>query len=451
MMDKILNHVADTQHETATATEQTNQECVFASLLEPLQRAVAEEGYSTPMPIQSQSIPHLLAGRDLIGCAQTGTGKTAAFTLPILQYLTENKKTLLSGKPRVLILAPTRELAAQIGDSITTYGRHVKVSHSVIFGGVGHKPQIDALRRGRDIVVATPGRLLDLMQQGVISLKTVEVFVLDEADRMLDMGFINDIRKVIAELPQKRQSLFFSATMEPKVVTLAKSLVHNAIHVSVTPEQPAVERIAQKVFFVNKAHKDSLLASLLKDSKLDRVIVFIKMKHSANNVAKKLESVGITVAAIHGNKSQNCRTKALADFKTGEVRVLVATDIAARGIDVDSISHVINYDLPNEPETYVHRIGRTARAGNEGDAISFCSAEERDYLRDIERFIKKSIWADLQHKYHSEAARTATGTAARPAPKLPRGKSRSAAPDRRNDRSDSGYGSSRSDRRSRSR
>jgi ATP-dependent RNA helicase RhlE len=390
---------------------------VFATLLPQIQRAVREEGYITPTPIQLQAIPHLLAGRDILGCAQTGTGKTAAFVLPILQHLTLHKRQPIRNRPRVLVLAPTRELAAQIGDSIRAYGRHLHVSHTVIFGGVGQRPQEVALSRGMDIVVATPGRLLDLMGQGFVKLDGIEIFVLDEADRMLDMGFIRDIRKVIATLPPKRQSLFFSATLQPEVVALARTLVHHPVHVTITPEQPTVEKIAQKVLFVDRQHKDALLVQLLNATGMDRVIVFAQMKHAANKVCEKLAKAGITAAAIHGNKSQSARTAALAGFKTGQVRVLVATDIAARGIDVDNITHVINYHLPIEPETYVHRIGRTARAGAAGDAISFCSPDERDFLRAIERLIRKPIPVEAQHPFHSEAARHATGAAARPPPR----------------------------------
>ncbi|MBI3987586.1 MAG: DEAD/DEAH box helicase [Lentisphaerae bacterium] len=390
----------------------------FASLLPQIQRAVTEEGYLTPTPIQLQSIPHLLAGRDLLGCAQTGTGKTAAFTLPILQHLTRTNHPPVHGCPRVLVLAPTRELAAQIGDSIRVYGRHLHVSHTVIFGGVGQRPQEVALARGVDIVVATPGRLLDLMQQGFVKLDRVEIFVLDEADRMLDMGFIRDIRRVIAELPRKRQSLFFSATLQAEVVALARTLVRDPVHVTITPEQPTIEKIAQKVFFVDRQNKEALLVQLLKDTGMDRVIVFAQMKHAANKVCETLQRAGIRASAIHGNKSQSARTAALAGFKTGEVRVLVATDIAARGIDVDGITHVVNYQLPLEAETYIHRIGRTARAGADGDALSFCSADERDSLRDIERLLRKSIPLETRHAFHSESARNATGAAARP---LPRG------------------------------
>jgi ATP-dependent RNA helicase RhlE len=394
---------------------------VFSTLLPELRQAVAEEGYHTPTPIQTQAIPHLLARRDLIGCAQTGTGKTAAFILPILQYLSANKRQAGRGRARVLILAPTRELAAQINASASVYGRHLRFSHAVIFGGVSQLAQVQALNRGLDILVATPGRLLDLMQQGCISLETIEIFVLDEADRMLDMGFFPDIKKVIAKLPPKRQSLFFSATMEPAVVSLARTLVHDAVHVTIAHEAPAVERIVQRVMFVDKNNKDALLTSLLSDSRWERVIVFTQMKHMANKVVKKLSGAGITAAAIHGNKSQGARTEALASFKNGGIRVLVATDIAARGLDVDGISHVINYDLPVEPEVYIHRIGRTARAGAGGDAVSFCSAGERDFLRAIEKQIRAEVPVDRAHAFHSETACRATGAEARPAPKAARG------------------------------
>ncbi len=391
---------------------------VFGSLLPEIGRAVSEAGYHTPSPIQEQAIPPLLEGRDMIGCAQTGTGKTAAFTLPILQHLATNKKQPISGKPRVLIIAPTRELAAQIGDSVAKYGRHTKTTQTVIFGGVGQNPQVKAVRHGIHVLVATPGRLIDLMNQGHIDLSAIEIFVLDEADRMLDMGFIPDIRKVIKQLPAKRQSLFFSATMEPKVKALAESLVRNPAQVAIAPDKPAVERIVQKVMFVDKNSKDELIMTLMASKKLDRVIVFTQMKHVANKVVRKLEGVGVPCAAIHGNKSQTARTKALADFKSGRLRALVATDIAARGIDVDGISHVINYDMPVEPETYVHRIGRTARAGADGDAISLCSAPERDYLRAIEKLIRTEIPVDRKHSLHCERSMNATGADAKPGPKV---------------------------------
>jgi ATP-dependent RNA helicase RhlE len=396
-------------------------DCVFAGLIPELRRALADSGYTVPTPVQTQCIPHLTKGSDLLASAQTGTGKTAAFTLPLLQYVAGNRQQRTRRTPRVLILAPTRELAAQIGDSIRTYGAHLDITHTVVFGGVGQRPQETAMNRGIDFLVATPGRLLDLMNQGHIDLRAVEAFVLDEADRMLDMGFIRDIRKVIAQLPAKRQSLFFSATLSPEIVSLAKTMLINPVSVTIAPEQPTVEKIAQTVMFVDKGNKDVLLISLMKDKGMDKVIVFTQMKHAANKVAEHLTMAGISAAAIHGNKSQGARTKALEGFRAGKVRALVATDIAARGIDVDGITHVVNYHMPVEPETYVHRIGRTARAGTDGDAVSFCSANERDQLRGIERLIRKSVPVDRDHSYHSEVAANATGADARPEPKGQRG------------------------------
>ena len=385
-------------------------------LIEPLQRAVHDEKYTVPTPIQAQSIPHLLEGKDLLGCAQTGTGKTAAFILPILQRLCQHKKVTPRGTPRALILAPTRELAAQIGKSIRVYGKYLRITSTVIFGGVSQQPQVSALTYGLDILVATPGRLMDLMNQGYVRLNEVEVFVLDEADRMLDMGFIDDIRKIISKLPLRRQSLFFSATLEPKVIALARTLVHNPVHVTIEPEKPTVERIKQLVYFVDKQHKDALLTKLLRDPHVKRVIVFTQMKHVANKVAMMLTQAGIRADAIHGNKSQGARTAAMEAFRRGTVRVLVATDIAARGIDIDNITHIINYELPQEPETYVHRIGRTARAGADGEAISFCSASERYFLHAIEKFIHTPIPVVHNHSFHSEAAMNARGEMARPPP-----------------------------------
>ena len=399
-----------------------NNNNVFSQLLPELSRAVSEAGYKYPSPIQAQSIPLLLDGHDMIGCAQTGTGKTAAFTLPILQYLLKNKKRPVSRKPRVLIITPTRELAAQIRDSVAKYGKHTRISHTVIFGGVGQTPQVKAINRGVDILVATPGRLLDLMNQRYIDLSQIEIFVLDEADRMLDMGFFPDIKRVIAKLPRKKQSLFFSATMERKVVELARTLVRNPKYVTIEPEKLTLDIIEQKLMFVSKKNKDKLIVELLNNDDMKRVIVFVQMKHMANKVVLTLDKAGISAAAIHGNKSQSARTNALAKFKAGKVRVLVATDIAARGIDVDGISHVINYDLPGEPETYVHRIGRTARAGNEGDAISFCCATERSYLNAIEKFIKSTITVDNKHSFHCEESQYATGIEAKPAQKRNRGR-----------------------------
>jgi ATP-dependent RNA helicase RhlE len=376
----------------------------FGALIPEIQRAVAAEGYVTPTPIQEQCIPHLMEGRDLMGCAQTGTGKTAAFALPILQRLSGNYRRPQKRTPRALILAPTRELAAQIGESIHTYGRFLFLSHTVIFGGVNQFHQIKALNRGVDILVATPGRLLDLMQQGFIHLNEVEIFVLDEVDRMLDMGFIPDIKRVLSKIPAERQTLFFSATIAPKMVKLANTMVCNPVLVTITPDKPAVESITQRVLFVGKKNKDSLLVSLLSDPQINKALIFTQMKHTANRVVKKLCAAGIHGTAIHGNKSQTMRTKALDGFKRGRFQVLVATDVAARGLDVDDITHVINYDLPVEAETYVHRIGRTARAGANGDAISFCCAEDRAYLLEIERLLGKPVPTEMEHPYHCDEA-----------------------------------------------
>ena len=396
-------------------------ENAFGRLIPELQQALADTKYTDPTPVQAQCIPLLVEGNDLLGTAQTGTGKTAAFTLPLLQFIATNPRERARFTPRVLILAPTRELAAQIGESIRTYSRHLDITSTVVFGGVGQRPQERAMNRGVDFLVATPGRLCDLMEQGYINLKEVEAFVLDEADRMLDMGFIHDIRKVIAKLPKRRHSLFFSATMTPTMESLANTMLSRPKRVTIAPEQPTVERIAQKIMFVDKEDKDTLLVSVLREANFDKVIIFTQMKHVANKVAEHLSRSGIPAEAIHGNKSQGARTRALDGFRQGKVRALVATDIAARGIDVDGITHVINYHLPVEPETYVHRIGRTARAGAEGDAVSFCAAFERDQLRAIERSIRKPIPVDADHPHHSEHASNATGAEARPEPKGHRG------------------------------
>ncbi len=386
------------------------------SLIYQLQRALSEEGYTTPTPIQAQSIPHLLNGRDLIGIAQTGTGKTAAFILPILQNMSGSYSKPRPGSPRVLVLAPTRELAAQIGDSFATYGKYTRFKHTVIFGGVGQNPQVRSLSKGVDSLVATPGRLLDLIDQGHIELSSVEYFVLDEADRMLDMGFINDVHKIVSMLPKKRQSLFFSATMSQEISELAGKLLSNPEKVEVTPQATTVELIDQFIFFVDSEKKNQLLLQLLRSNHLDCVLIFTRTKHRANKVTEMLNKNRISAGAIHGNKSQTHRTKTLQNFRSNHLRVLVATDIAARGIDVENISHVINYDLPNISESYVHRIGRTARAGAEGTAFSFCAADERDFLRDIEKLIRMELEV-AEHHYHSEKARNATGDAARPAPR----------------------------------
>jgi len=378
----------------------------FASLglIQPLQRALSEEGYQTPTPIQAQAIPTLLTGRDMIGCAQTGTGKTAAFALPVLQHLAEHPSA--GGRPRirVLVLTPTRELAAQISESFAAYGKYLPVRHLVIFGGVKENPQIRALRAGVDIVVATPGRLLDLYGRDYVDLEAVEVFILDEADRMLDMGFVHDVRRVLRALPAKRQSLLFSATMPREIVELAASFLSDPVQVEVTPPATTVELIQQSVMFVDRPDKKRLLAEILHGDDVVRALVFTRTKHGANRLATQLGREHLHAAAIHGNKSQNSRRRALEGFKLGEIPVLIATDIAARGIDVDGISHVFNYELPNVPETYVHRIGRTGRAGASGIAISFCDETEGEYLRDIERLIGFGVPVVTDHAYHSAAA-----------------------------------------------
>jgi ATP-dependent RNA helicase RhlE len=360
-------------------------------LAEPLLRAIASEGYTQPSPIQQQAIPHLLTGRDLIGIAQTGTGKTAAFALPILQQLSRDSRKPQSKYPRALVIAPTRELALQIDAAMRAYGRNLRLKTALVFGGVGAGPQIRALREGVDIVVATPGRLLDHAEEGHIRLDRVEHLVLDEADRMFDMGFIRDIRRIVAKLPKARQSLLFSATMPTDVSKLATEVLRDPVRIEVAPQGRPVERIDQRVYFVDAARKRALLLRLLEDSALDRVIVFTRTKHGANRLERLLGATGIASEAIHGNKSQNARQRALESFRKGETRVLVATDIAARGLDIDGVSHVINYELPSEPESYVHRIGRTARAGAEGVAYSFCAPDERSNLRDIERLTRRPI------------------------------------------------------------
>ena len=377
-------------------------------LAEPLLRALAEEGYTEPTPIQEGAIPHLLGGRDLLGLAQTGTGKTAAFALPILHRLAQHRVPHTPKGPRVLVLAPTRELASQIDESFVTYGRHMRLSHAVIFGGVGQGRQVDAMRRGVDVLTAAPGRLLDLINQGHIDLAHVEVLVLDEADRMLDMGFVRDIRRIVALLPRERQTLLFSATMPKSIAELAAGLLRDPARVEVTPPSTTVERIRQAVMFVDDNNKKNAMLMLVQSPKVVRAIVFTLMKHEANKVVEFLAKEGIAAEAIHGNKSQGARERALAGFKSGAVKVLVATDIAARGIDVDDISHVFNYDLPNVPESYVHRIGRTARAGREGWAISLCDAEQRAWLRDIEREIGKPLPVFMDHPFHSETAEKST-------------------------------------------
>lgn len=369
------------------------------NLIEPILMALKEEGYTTPTPIQAQAIPIVLKGTDLLGCAQTGTGKTAAFAIPIIQLLHNNKINVKQRKIRSLIVTPTRELAIQIGESFTAYGRHTGLMNTVIFGGVNQNPQIAALRRGVDVVIATPGRLLDLMNQGHLSLREVEIFVLDEADRMLDMGFIHDVKKLLTVLPKNRQSLFFSATMPPDIIKLADSILQNPAKVSVTPVSSTVDIINQYVYFVDKGNKNALLLDILKDKNIKTALVFTQTKHGADKVVKVLLKNNITSEAIHGNKAQNARQRALTNFKAHTTRVLVATDIAARGIDVDDLEYVINYEMSNVAETYVHRIGRTGRAGAKGTAYSFCDAPEKEYLRDVEKLIGKKLAVIDEHPY----------------------------------------------------
>jgi len=376
-----------------------------------IQKAVKESGYTQPTPIQIQTIPLLLDGHDLLGCAQTGTGKTAAFALPILHRLTaENRKTVPK-QPRSLVLVPTRELAVQVHDSFKTYGKYLSIKTAVIFGGVGQSPQVKALATGVDVLVATPGRLVDLIDQRYISLTNLEVFVLDEADRMLDMGFIHAIRKIITLLPKRRHNLFFSATMPSDIEKLASTMLVNPVRVEVTPASSTVELIKQSVMYVDRDNKKELLLKLFKDKALKKVIVFTKTKHGANKVAELLSKSGISVDVIHGNKSQSARQRALEDFRSGKNRALIATDLAARGIDIDDITHVINYEIPYVPETYVHRIGRTARAGAQGIAISICEADERSLIKDIEKVIGVKIPVDKDHGFHSQKVEDHTGKA----------------------------------------
>jgi ATP-dependent RNA helicase RhlE len=370
------------------------------NLIEPILKALKTEGYTTPTPIQEQTIPLALNRKDILGCAQTGTGKTAAFAIPIIQLLTADKTQHVGKKPiRSLILTPTRELAIQIGESFQNYGKHTNLKYRVIFGGVNQHSQVEALHNGVDILIATPGRLLDLMNQKYVQLSNIQFFVLDEADRMLDMGFVNDVKKVIAKLPTKRQSLFFSATMPPAIVQLADTILVNPSKVEVTPVSSTANTINQVVYFVDKENKKNLLIDILKDKSIERALVFTRTKHGADRVAKDLTKEGIVSQAIHGNKSQNARQNALSNFKAKATRILVATDIAARGIDIDELTHVINYELPNIPESYVHRIGRTGRAGASGIAIAFCDAEEKEYLRDIQKLIGKQIRDVDNHPY----------------------------------------------------
>ncbi|MDX1752617.1 MAG: DEAD/DEAH box helicase [Salinimicrobium sediminis] len=384
-------------------------------LNESLLKALDTQGYTTPTPIQTQAIPIVLSGKDLLGVAQTGTGKTAAFGLPILQLLSEKNASHRGIK--ALILTPTRELAIQIDESLAAYGKHTRLSHAVIFGGVSQNSQTQQLKRGVDILVATPGRLLDLMNQGFINLKQLQIFVLDEADRMLDMGFIHDVKKVIKSIPEKRQTLFFSATMPEEIQELAKMMLKNPVKIEVTPPSSTVDKIQQRVYFTNKPDKRKLLLHLLQTNGIDNALVFTRTKHGADKVARFLDKAKISSAAIHGNKSQNARQNALKNFKNGNLNVLVATDIAARGIDIDELTHVFNFDLPNVPETYVHRIGRTGRAGNDGVAISFCAADERKELKDIEKLASIKIPVIDEHPFPMDLN-------AQPAPAAPQQRNR---------------------------
>jgi ATP-dependent RNA helicase RhlE len=383
---------------------------VFGRLDQKLQQAISEAGYEKPTPIQEKAIPHLLEGRDLIGIAQTGTGKTAAFMLPILNHLVKVRRPRHIGHPRALVLSPTRELAAQTAENVKRYAKHANLPFACVFGGVSQFGQVKEIKKGAEIVIACPGRLIDLMTQGILYLDQVESFVLDEADRMLDMGFLPDIKRIISKLPKARESLFFSATMSPAIAKLAAELVTDPIKIEISPETPTVEKINQKVMFVEKPNKDALLVHLLKTHpEWTKVIVFTKMRHGADRIVKKLIRAEIPCAAIHSDKTQNQRTRALDGFRKGAVRVLVATDIASRGIDVPDVSCVVNMELPLETESYVHRIGRTARAGESGAAISFVTGEERGQLKAVERLIKKSIPVDRDHPFHSEFADRKTG------------------------------------------
>ena len=395
-------------------------------LSEPLLRAIGEKGYTDPTPIQQQAILPVLEGRDLQGCAQTGTGKTAAFTLPILQLLAAEPAARGRREIRALVITPTRELAIQIDECCRDYARYLSIRHCVIFGGVNQRPQVDALQRGVDLLVATPGRLLDLIGQGYISLDKIRFFVLDEADRMLDMGFIHDIRRILPLLPARRQTLFFSATMPSDIAELAAKILHDPVLVTVTPPASVVETIAQKVYFAEKAEKSQLLIDLLSASDAQQVLVFSRTKHGADKLAKILNRAGIRSCAIHGNKSQNARVKAMNDFKSGECRVMIATDIAARGIDIDQLPLVINYELPEVPETYVHRIGRTGRAGYEGTAWSFCSEDEYPYLKDIQKLTGLVI--PVEGAVPEFAARQSAAPARKPAQKAAQKPARSAEP-----------------------
>ena len=396
------------------------EDTVFGGLDANLRRALADAGYARPTPIQEQAIPHLLQGRDLVGIAQTGTGKTAAFMLPILDRLVKVRRPRRIGHPRALVLSPTRELAVQTADNVRRYSKYLSLPYACLIGGVSQFGQVKDLKRGAETVVACPGRLIDLMTQGIVYLDQVECFVLDEADRMLDMGFLPDIRRIMSKLPKSRQSLLFSATMPPAIEKLAGDFLRDPVRIAISPEAPAVEKINQKAMMVDKANKDALLVHLLGvHPEWTRVIVFTKMRHGADRVCRKLDRAGIPCAAIHSDKTQNQRMRALDGFRQGRTRVLVATDIASRGIDVPEVSCVVNMELPLETESYVHRIGRTARAGESGVAISFVTAEERGQLKAVERFIRRTIPVDRDHPFHSEGADRCAGTAGRGLPQPP--------------------------------
>lgn len=405
-------------------------------IIEPILKALQSEGYTVPTPIQKQAIPILLKGKDLLGVAQTGTGKTAAFAIPILQQLYQAKTDQKMGRGiKALIVTPTRELAIQIGESFKVYGQYTGIRNTVIFGGVKQGKQTQALQRGVEILIATPGRLLDLMNQGFVSLRDIEFAVLDEADQMLDMGFIHDIKKIIAKLPAKRQSLFFSATMPKDIVALSRKILGDFEQVTVKPEQTTAEKVEQGVYFVSKKNKPKLLVHMLAEKPTDSVLVFSRTKHGANKIVKVLDKADIRSAAIHGNKSQTARQKALGDFKDGKLKVLIATDIAARGIDVEELSLVVNYDLPNVPETYVHRIGRTGRASASGIAVSFCDKEERPYLSDIEKLIKQAVPRMPEHQFMDDGTEEETEIERRPQSSGSRNQARKANPTQNQNRS----------------